>query len=172
MTTFQPLAAGQRLTAEELNLNLMIGCTVFRAYRTTAQSITSGAETAANALSWNQIDLDRLSAGALNTTRWTCPTAGWWTVSGSISFNGSTAGSQRDAAWFVNGSLITAGRSRTFAETSIANTPLTVEARSLPVQLAVGDYVELIPVQNTGGAIDTATGSNTPYMAVTYSGPN
>lgn len=170
---FQPLSAGQRLTAGTLNALLMIGADVFRAYLTASQIITSGTETAANACQWDQIDRDILGAwSSSNKTRWTCPAAGWWKLSGSTSFNGSTGGSQRDALWFVNGANITAGRARTFAETSISAVPLSVEARTLTVQLALGEYVELIPVHNIGSNIGTATGTLAPYMAVTYAGPN
>lgn len=170
---YTPFLAGQRVTAGALDFALMAGVTVFRAYRAAAQSISSGAESVANALVWDAIGLDLLSGWSAGTpTRWTCPVAGWWTLSGSISINGNSGGSNRDAVWFVNGSIITAGRARTFAETSISATlAITVEARTLPVQLAVGDYVQLIPAHNIGAAEVTATGSAAPYMAVTYSGP-
>ncbi|HEY5836793.1 hypothetical protein, partial [Streptomyces sp.] len=80
----QPFAAGQKVTASALNLASLSGLVVFRAYRTTAQSIPAGTETAANAISWNQIDLDDLVGwSAANPTRWTVPMTAWYTLSGS-----------------------------------------------------------------------------------------
>lgn len=173
MTTFQPFAAGQKVTAGTLDLNLMIGKLVFSAVLAASQTITTGAETTANACAWDTVAYDELGAWTAGSpTRWTCPLAGWWTVSGGVSFNGSASGSQRDAIWFINGANFTAGRARTYAETSISAVPLTVEARTMPLLLAVGDYVQLVPVHNIGSSIGTATGTLAPYMAVTYSGPN
>jgi hypothetical protein len=173
MPTFQPFAAGQKVTAGDLDLNLMIGALVFRAQRSTSQTITSGTQTPTNALSWDAIDYDRLGVwSAGNPTRWTSPIAGWWTFSGSVGLNGNATGTTRDALWFVNGATITAGRSRTFAETSISTDPITVEARTIPILLAVGDYVELVPAHNASGPIGSATGTQASYIAVNYSGPN
>lgn len=173
MATYQPYAAGARVTAGALDLQLMIGKTVFVAYRAVSQTITTGAETAANALSWDTISYDLLGAwSAGSPTRWTCPAAGWWSFSGSVGYNADTSGSNRDALWFTNGATITGGRARTFAESSIASLPLTVEARTMPLLLAVGDYVQLVPAHNATGSVGTATGTSTPYMAVTYGGPN
>lgn len=173
MTTFQPYLAGQKVTAGGLDLTSMIGAIVFRAYLAAGQTIASGTEAQSNACQWDTIDYDRLGAWSnTHPSRWTCPLAGWWTFAGSISLNGSTGGSQRDAIWFLNGAGFGAGRARTFAETGIAATPLSVEARTLPLLLSVGDYIELIPVHNIGSNISTATGTLAPYMSVTYSGPN
>lgn len=173
MATFQPYAAGQKVTAGSLDQLLMIGKVVFSATLAASQTITTGTETTANACAWDTINYDELGAWTAGSpTRWTCPLAGWWTLAGAVSFNGSSGGSQRDAIWFVNGVNITSGRARTYAETSIAAVGLTVEARTIPQLLAVGDYVQLIPVHNIGSSIGTATGTLAPYMAVTYSGPN
>jgi len=174
MATYQPFAAGQRLTAGDLDAQLMIGKVVFQAMRTASQTITTGAESASNAISWDAVNYDLLGAwSAGSPTRWTCPLAGWWTLSGSISLNNNSGGSNRDALWFVNGANITGGRARTFAESGIsASLVVTVEARTLPLLLAVGDYVQLIPAHNIGASEVTATGTAAPYMSVTYSGPN
>lgn len=172
MPTFQPFAAGAKVTAATLDLNLMIGLVVFRAYLNTNQSIPTGTEAAANACAWSQIDLDLLagfSAGA--PTLWTVPIDGWWTLSGGVGFNGNAGGSQRDALWFIDGATIVAGRARTFAETGIAATPLSVEARTIPLLLSAGQTVALVPAHNVGSALLTATGTFASYMSVTYSGP-
>jgi hypothetical protein len=63
------------------------------------------------------------------------------------------------------------GRSHPINMSGIVSGALTVDARSIPRLMAVGDYVELIAGQNSGQALDTATGSYRPYISITYSGP-
>ncbi|MFF4751834.1 hypothetical protein [Streptomyces sp. NPDC001270] len=169
---------GMTITAQRANLAAMIGAVVFAAARTTGQTIPSGTETAANALQWDSIDVDLLSGwSAANPSRWTVPVAGLWTLSGAISVNGTTTpGTTRDALWYVNGGALVSGRARTYAESGISSSPLTVEARTITKRLAAGDYVELVPAHNANNAgtavsLPTATGTFAPYANVTYAGP-
>lgn len=169
--TFQLWKSGMKATTARLNDGDMIGAVVFMAQRTTAQAIPTGTEAAANAVVWDQIDRDILTGWSSGSaTRWTCPTTGIWVLAGSVGFNSSTGGTTRDACWFVNGALLTAGRARTFASGSISAVALTIEARTLPLLLTAGDYVQLVPAHNVGSNLDTASGSLRPYMSVTYGG--
>lgn len=162
---------GMIMTEERLNDAAMIGAALFLANRSTTQAITTGAESAANAVSWTDIELDALGGwSAANPTRWTAPRDGWYKLEGSVGFNGSTAGEIRDAIWFVNGALISMGRARTIASTAISGDPLTIEARAIPRLLAEGDYVELIAAQDSGSSLNTATGSLRPFISITYAG--
>ncbi|MEV6124866.1 hypothetical protein AB0M23_30900 [Streptomyces sp. NPDC052077] len=164
--------AGMRATADRLYETDLIGRLVFLANRETSQSFPSGADTAGNALIWDAIELDLLGGwDPAQPTRWTCRRAGWWTLQGATSFTESTAGTVREVVWYVNGGAISKGRSRPVASNSIANTSFTIDARSVPRLMSVGDYVELVPAQNTGAALTSSTGSNRPYITVTYSGP-
>ena len=173
MTTPPPVVLpGQLGTADAFNRGFLIGRVVFYATRAAAQSITTGAPDPANALAWDTVDLNLLTgwdAGA--ATRWTCPLAGWWTLAGGVSFNASTSGTIRESAWYRNGSLVTGGRSRPVVSSAITGASLTVAVRTIPILLAVGDYIQLVPGQDTGGALNTATGSAVPFMSATYSGP-
>lgn len=171
---FTPTLAGQKLTACALNDIALCGVTTFRAYCNTAQSIASRTtENVADAVIWDTIDLDLFGSWSSGTgTRWTCPKAGWWTFSGSVGFAGSSAGTLREAIWFQNGSLLGAGRGVSVVSTTIATTALTAEARTLTLLCAAGDYIELIPLQNTGSALPLATSSLRSYMTATYAGPN
>ncbi|MGV9987724.1 hypothetical protein [Streptomyces olivaceus] len=165
--------AGMRTTADRLYDTDLIGRMVFFAYRNTNQSIPSG-ESASNAMQWDTVSLDVLGGwSASQPSRWTCPRAGWWTVQGAVAFNASSSGSIRECCWYINGGLAAMGRSRPINSGSIANSYLTVDARSLPRLMAVGDYVQLVPVHNSTNPnpLDTATNSPAPYMTVTYSGP-
>lgn len=168
---FTPWLAGMRLTATRMNDASMIGAQVFLADRATAQSIPTGGDAAANACNWDDIQFDLLGGWVSGSpTRWTAPRSGRWTLAGGIGFDASTGGTTRECVWYVNGSAIGMGRARSFGNT-MASVPVTVEARTLPVQLAMGDYVELVPAQNSGAALNLATGSYRSYMSVTYSGP-
>ncbi|WP_234342333.1 hypothetical protein, partial [Streptomyces leeuwenhoekii] len=166
---------GMIMTEERLNDAAMIGAVVFLANRGTSQNIPSGSDSAANALAWDEVTMDLLGGwSAATPTRWTCPKAGWWKFEGAIGFNASAGGNTRECVWYVNGGGISMGRSRTFGNT-MASVPITVEARTLSRQLAVGDYVELVPAHNSVSPnpdpLTTATGTYRPYMSITYAGP-
>ncbi|MFI2431996.1 hypothetical protein [Streptomyces sp. NPDC018693] len=164
----------QRITDDSMNDADLIGRMVFRARQSTsAQNITSGGDTAANAIQWQDIDLDLLGGwNGGQPTRWTAPRAGWWELSGGVSFAGSTAGQIRECVWYVGGSAISGGRGRPTPNSAITASALTAEARTIPVQLGVGGYVELIAAQNSGGNLATFTGSYSPYISITYAGPS
>lgn len=170
---YEPFLAGQKVTASALNLALLTGVCVFRAYLTAGQSVpTRAAEAVGDALAWDTIDLDRFGGwSSASPTRYTVPLTGYWTPAGSVSYNNATTGTIREAIWFVNGSLATAGRAVPVASGSISAVALTAEARGTPLLLNAGEYIQLVPLQNSSGALNTATGSARPYMSMTYSGP-
>lgn len=171
---YQPIAAGSSPSADALNLALLPGVLAFRAFLAASQNITSrSAEVVGDALAWDTVDLDRFGAwSASSPTRWTCPLAGWWALAGSIAYNASAGGTLREAVWFVNGSLAPAGRAAPIVSSGISSAAaVTVEARTLPLLLSATDYVQLVPLQNSGGTLGTATGSPRPFMSATFAGP-
>jgi hypothetical protein len=162
---------GMVMTEERLNDASMVGAVVFLANRGTSQSIPSGSDTAAQAIQWDTVDMDILGGwSAAQPTRWTAPRSGWWLLAGAVGFDRSTGGNTRECVWYVGGGAISMGRARTFGGT-MADVPVTVEARTVPRLLTAGQYVELVPAHNAGAALTTATGSYRPYMAITYVGP-
>ena len=168
---FNPFLAAMRLTATRMNDAAMIGACVFRAYRSAAQSIPTGGDAAANAISWDDVQEDLLTGWAGGSpTRYTVPRSGVWQLAGAVAFDSSTGGTTRECVWYINGAAAGAGRARSYANT-ISAVPLTVEARTLPVRLAAGDYVELVPAQNSGAGLNLATGSYRSYVGITYAGP-
>ncbi|WP_327376192.1 hypothetical protein OG393_20935 [Streptomyces sp. NBC_01216] len=168
---FTPYLAGQRLTADRLNAVSMIGATVFLAYRSASQAITTGGDAGSNATSWDDVQSDLLGGWlAGSPTRWTVPQTGWWRLAGAVAFDASTGGTTRECVWYVNGSAIGAGRARTFGNT-LASVPVTVEARTLSQLLTAGDYVQLVPAQNSGSNLNLATGSYRSYIDISYAGP-
>ncbi|GEC02947.1 hypothetical protein SSP24_06020 [Streptomyces spinoverrucosus] len=173
--TFIPFAGwqpGMIITEERANSSALIGRVVFSAIKTTSQAITSnGNPVVANALNWDNIVTDLLGGwSAAQPSRWTPPMPGLYQLDGCITFSGpaGAAGAVRNAAWFVNGALVLGGNNRT---PSPGATVSACDARSTPVLLNAGDYVQLVPSQDTGADLGTATGSYMPTMIVTYKGP-
>jgi hypothetical protein len=167
------LLPGQRLTGDRFNAAAAIGRLVFFAARDAAQSIAdSTVGTTANALSWDNVILDLLGGwSAGSPTRYTPTEAGWYQLTGEAGFAGSASGARRGSSWLVNGALPVAATSVTHANTP-TNQTLSVPARNLPTDLdGSSDYVELSPFQNTGGALNTGTGSLRCHIAIYYAGP-
>lgn len=176
MSTPPPgLLPGTRITADRLNASLLIGRLVFFASRDAAQTITrsdTAAGVSSNALSWDNLIVDLLGGWSpAQPTYFTPPIAGWYQLTGETSFEGSTSGTWRGASWLFNGTLPIGGTSKPIANTS-ANTPLTVGARSVPVQFdGVSDHIEFAPFHNATGSLATATGSARPHVSIYYAGP-
>jgi hypothetical protein len=165
---------GQRATGDRMNDSMAIGRLLFFAARDTTQSIAdSTVGTTANALSWDNVLLDSLTGWSAGTpTRYTPPEAGWYLLTGEGGFAASAAGARRGISWLVNGALPVAGTSVAHANTPTSQT-LTVPARTLPVQFnGTTDYVELAPFQNSGGALNTGTGSLRCHIAIYYAAPS
>jgi hypothetical protein len=125
-----------------------------------AQSLTNGVPTA---LTFTVHDVDQDWAGgaghsdSVNTSRYTANYAGWYQVSGGVSFVANATGA-RGCYWAVNGSLSLG------VEDIGAPTPGGAThgqpARTELLYLNVGDYVELWALQISGGALNTAVGGS------------
>jgi hypothetical protein len=169
---YTPFLAGQRLTAGALNSAVLSGVTVFRAYRSTAQTIpTRSAENIADAIQWDDVGLDRFGGWTGGSpTRYTAQIAGWYSFSGSVAYGSQAGGTIREAVWFTNGSLLAAGRSVPWVASAVPTGAITAEARRVSLSFNVGDYIELTPFQDSGSSISAATGSFRSYIAVQYAG--
>ncbi len=90
-----------------------------------------------------------------NTSRYTATVAGWYDLDGGHRFSASATGS-RGARFSKNGAVIGS------SDNIIPATPsgqMALSAKSITVQLGVGDYVELEAWQNTGGNLVVDAGS-------------
>lgn len=171
--SFTPTLAGQRLTAGALNDLLLIGATVFSTSTNAGQSIaTRATEVVGDAVVWDPPGVDLYGAWSSGApTRFACPKPGLWTLAGGLGYNASAGGTLREAIWYGNGALLFSGRSAPVVSSAIAATALTTAARTLTLPLLLGDYIELVPLQNSGGALTLASGSLRPFMTATYAGP-
>jgi hypothetical protein len=139
---------------------------VFRARRAAAQSIPNAVETA---LSWDAEDIDTDGGHDLvtNPTRYVFPRAGYYQVSGGCGWVNNATG-RRGLFWWKNGAALDG--SSAFFLTGVNGTH-AVPARAIIVQAAVSDYVELRVFQESGGALNTVTGSSSPSIDIVYIGP-
>jgi hypothetical protein len=140
---------------------------IFVGYQATTQLLTNNT-VAAISLDMELVDSDGGHSPTVNNSRYTAQVAGWYAVSGVVSFvsNGSVV---RLAYIVKNGTGGTVGAyvEYTAASAGITSVPLNVQI----VQLNVGDYVELYGFQNSGGSLNTSvTTQSTSSMSVWWVG--
>lgn len=163
---------GSTITDVSLELNALVGRMVAWLWREAAQSISSnGTPQAANALSWDAVQLDLLGGwSAGQPTRYTPTVAGYYLPMGWVGFASSAGGEIRGSQWFLNGSAATPGQARIAATLATGTGGGPVRPRPFPMN-GTTDFIELIAVHNAGSNLNTATGSNHPDMVVLYVGP-
>lgn len=138
----------------------------------TAQSIGTGSYTA---LTFATEDYDNETPTSMhslvsNQTRITAQTAGTYLFSGKCSFAANSAG-RRGLRWFLNGTTVVPA-SEVIGPTNPTGT-LSLAARTMPIALAIGDFVELQAFQDTAGALlTTVSGTETqPAAEARWIGP-
>jgi hypothetical protein len=125
------------------------------------QSIPNGTPTA---LTFDTVDID--TAGGWDSTlptRWTAPVAGYYQISGGVSWLANAAGG-RAIRVRING-VNHAGSSVSTPGTAAID--LRMPVRTVQALLNAGDYVELFVDQDTGGPLNVAiAGTWEPSMEV------
>lgn len=132
-----------------------------QARQTVAQSLTSGVF---SAITCTTEDYDQDPNGTstqhdtvTNPSRFTALFSGRYTLSGAVGFAASATG-RRLTKWQVNGVDVNgSGLAIPATAASVGKIP----AVTIDVLLAVGDYVELLGAQESGGALNTAVGGAT-----------
>jgi hypothetical protein len=160
--------AGNKLTAAQLNsnvrdaVNFLIAPPAVALTQSASQSIPTAAFTA---LTWDTegVDSDNMHSTTVNTDRITAVTAGWYLVTAAVEFATSATGA-RIVNIKKNGTSVLAGNN---AGPESFQMPQSVTCL---VFLAVGDYVQALAYQASGGSLGTigATGVNggTNFSAV------
>lgn len=174
-------SAGDIITAGKLNALSEIGRFVFRAERTTAQSISNGSIPAlADAISWDLIFLDLVTGwGAGNPTRFNPQLAGRYLLAGGIGYIATASGGLRGGAWARNGSFAQGstgvggpGTTKIVTNTTVTSIDASVAMRPIEVSMnGTTDYVELAGLQVSGAALNTATLTVRPHISAFYVGP-
>lgn len=151
--------AGQVVTPAQLNANLrdavnfIITPPMAVLRQVSTQSLATSGQWAA--ITWDTEDLNRdaMHSTVTNPSRVTANTAGWYHLSTTLDFAANTAG-QRAVGWRINGSGTsgpTAGKEQIQALSSFDAALNT----SGDVFLNVGDYIEIVGYQSSGGALST-----------------
>jgi hypothetical protein len=138
-----------------------------RAFATVDQTLTTSVLTAIN-LTDENYDTDTIHNNITNNTRFTCKTAGLYTIAGEAVFAAASATGQRSLLIGVNASVF-------IAENTIPVNSASLETflnLSTQYRLAVNDYVELYGYQTSGGNLNVraATGRS-PVLAMAWLSP-
>jgi hypothetical protein len=126
---------------------------VFSGYAVASQSIPNNTFTAMS-IDTEVFDSDGGHSTTTNTSRYTCQVAGLYLLSGEVVLPASGAGT-RGAEFMVNGITAVIGSEQLCAPSPGFAT--TIAPTASYVRLAVGDYVQLMGFQNSGGAVSTST---------------
>lgn len=136
--------------------------------QTSAQTFTTSTTTAVQ-FNAEDVDTDVDGVGGHDNvtlnTRFTAQFAGWYRISGAVEFVANATG-DRFAWWMVNGADVNGSVG---FQAGDATASATVAARSKLVYLNVGDYLELVGFQSSGGNLNTvASGRDQSTMSVLW----
>jgi hypothetical protein len=119
------------------------------------QTVSQGLTTSVNTgITFDVEDKDTLNGHSTVslTDRYVCQRAGSYQVSGAVSFPPNATGFRAVRIW-KNGAII---NGNTVSHTSVsASANHVVSSRVVTVDLLVGDYVQLVAIQNSGGTLNT-----------------
>lgn len=135
-----------------------------RAFRTTAQTLTTATETT---ITWESDEADAYgfwSSGA--ATVMTCQVPGRYLAVADVRFAANATGIR--TAYIERNSSTTIGRLRVSA-TSAGATHLTVTSQA--TTLAIGDTIRVRAEQTSGGNLDVVASDGSPSLSLIYLGP-
>ncbi|MEW2302579.1 hypothetical protein AB0958_21845 [Streptomyces sp. NPDC006655] len=133
-------------------LNFLLSPVAFKGYSTVSQNLASSTTSTVLNLDTELIDTDGAHSTTTNTSRFTCQTAGWYYITGSVCFATNSSGT-RTLNIFLNGAGVVGAANQVAPSASNGTSVLS----STFVQLNVGDYVELAAWQNSGSSLGTST---------------
>ena len=169
LPSFRTWVAGEIVTAAYLNSNVRDAGNFFLSWpvcetrQTLAQSLTNSTATTI-LYDTNDIDTDSGHSTSTNTSRYTGKTAGRFQISGGIGYASNATG-QRWVEWQKNGTSINGG--------GVLAAPVNGQITRLPARTMTvflngsTDYVELMGLQTSGGALNTAvSAADQPTLSV------
>lgn len=124
------------------------------AVRTASQSFTNITSAPVQFNGTDEYDTDSIHNPASNNTRFTVPAglAGVWVFKATLSWSANTNG-DRMVGWYKNG--VSLASNYGFANTRGMSSSLrTAVTAPLEILLAVGDYIEVLGHQTTGGSLN------------------
>lgn len=136
----------------------LIAPPIFVGYNSAGQTIATGNPAQRIALDANLVDSDTGHSNTVNNTRYTAQVAGWYAVSGVVSFAANATGA-REAFITKNAGAIGTGAVALYPAAGAGVT--CVGTSTGLIQLAVNDYVELWGYQTSGGNLALASTTQT-----------
>lgn len=158
LPSFRTWVTGEIVTAAELNSNVrdagnfFLSWPVFEGRQTVAQSLTNNTSTPIT-LDTEDIDTDNGHSTVTNTSRYVGATAGRFEVCGKVGFASNATGTR--VAWLAkNGTAINGSGTQVSAAAGGAVTLLPTPRMTVTLN-GTTDYVEVLGVQTSGGALNT-----------------
>lgn len=135
--------------------DFLLAVPLFSGYQASAQSISSGAWTAIG-IDTETLDSDGSHSNVTNNTRFTCLVPGVHVFLGMVAFASNSTG-VRGSRFALNGTSVRGSQTNVNTNTgSVWSSPCFTP----PLQLAIGDVVELQGFQNCGSALSTYNGTD------------
>jgi hypothetical protein len=131
-------------------VNFLINPPCVQAHQASAQSIPNNTFTAVTLDTVDQLGGGDTMWVTGSNTRFTAQTAGTYQISGQVTFVANATG-ERAAKFRLNGSADVSEP----IENPGAGGPTTVSLVAFHLHLNVGDYIELMAYQNSGGSLNT-----------------
>lgn len=104
---------------------------------------------------------------AVNNSRYTFVYGGKFLVAGAVGWAVSAAGN-RKAWWQTNATTIQDGA---ILSAGVATNPMILTARTMLIQATIGDYVELLATQTSGGNLNTSVlNGDQSTMSIMFAG--
>lgn len=165
-------AVGEGATADNINtyyscLSYLESPPVASLYQVNTQSVGNGSATPIS-LDGSLIDTYSGHSVSTNNSRYTFQVAGIYLITGGTAWSPNTAG-VRAASFRLNGTSLLIGSQAILGTITSVGNNTNVPAVSVLTQANVGDYVELLGTQTSGGSLSTQTGgSNTSTMSIVW----
>lgn len=127
----------------------------FRGYQSSVQSLSDNTWTPLT-LDTEVFDSDNGHSTSTNTSRYVVQVAGTYQIGGHSAFAANATGN-RAARITVNGTPIIGSFVKTLASTASHSSGVATSAQAV---CAVGDYIEVMGLQSSGGALNTAAATD------------
>lgn len=152
--------SGEVVTAAYMNNNLtavlawLLAPAICQVRQLVSQSVPNNTATVIT-FTGEDVDTTGMHSTSVNTSRLTAVYPGWYKADGAPAWAANATG-RRLGGWKVNGSDVNASYG---GQQTTASGVCVSAARGILVFLNVGDYLEMIGRQESGGALSTTVGA-------------
>lgn len=165
-------AVGELVTADSINtyysaISYLENPPIASLYQITSQSVANGAAVPIN-LDGSLIDTYGGHSVSVNNSRYTFQVAGVYLIAGGTAWASNATGI-RAAAFQLNGTTVLNGSQAIVPTITSVGNNTNLPAVTVLTQANVGDYIQLLGTQTSGGSLSTQTGGgNTSTLTITW----